>query len=208
MVFTCDRPLNELKGLEERLRSRIGSGAAIDMSPPQFETRCAILQKKLDLMGKQLPEEVISYIAKNVQSNVRDLEGCLKKIFGYAELTGNTPDIAKTQDLLRDNFVEASMASISMDTVQRVVAEHYNISLSDIKGKKRNGKVTLPRQIAIYIGRTFLEYSYMDLGMEFGGRDHTTIMYSCEKIANALKTDAALESMINMLIREIKDYKK
>ena len=208
MVFTCDRPLNELKGLEERLRSRIGSGAAIDMAPPQFETRCAILQKKLDLMNKKLPEEVINYIAKNVQSNVRDLEGCLKKIVGYAELTGQMPDIAKTQSLLRDNFVEASMESISMDTVQRVVAEHYNISLSDIKGKKRNSKYTFPRQIAIYIGRTLLDYSYPELGEEFGGRDHTTMMHSFEKISDMLKTDASLELTINMLVRQIKDYKK
>ena len=208
MVFTCDRPLNELKGLEERLRSRIGSGAAIDMAPPQFETRCAILQKKLDLMDKELPQEVISYIAKNVQSNVRDLEGCLKKVVGYAELTGQVPDVTKTQNLLRDNFVEASMDSISIDTVQRVVAEHYNISLSDIKGKKRNSKYIVPRQIAIYIARTLLDASYPDLGEEFGGRDHTTIMHSYEKIADQLKIDGSLESTINMLVREVKDYRK
>ncbi len=208
MVFTCDRPLNELKGLEERLRSRIGSGAAIDMAPPQFETRCAILQKKLDLMGKTLPEDVVSYIAKNVQSNVRDLEGCLKKVVGYAELTGRMPDIAKTQNLLRDNFVEASMGAISMDTVQRVVAEYYNISLSDIKGKKRNSKYILPRQVAIYIGRVLLEYSYPELGEEFGGRDHTTMMHSYEKISDQLKTDPSLDMTINMLMRDIKDYKK
>lgn len=208
MVFTCDRPLNELKGLEERLRSRIGSGAAIDMAPPQFETRCAILQKKLELMGKRLPEEIVSYIAKNVQSNVRDLEGCLKKVVGYAELTGQVPDVAKTQNLLRDNFVEASMESISMDTVQRVVAEHYNISLSDIKGKKRNSKVTFPRQIAIYIGRTLLDYSYPELGEEFGGRDHTTMMHSYDKISDQIKMDPSLEVTINMLIRQIKDYRK
>ena len=208
MMFTCDRPLNELKGLEERLRSRIGSGNAIDMAPPQFETRCAILQKKLDMMGKRLPEEIISYIAKNVQSNVRDLEGCLKKVVGYAELTGQVPDVAKTQSLLRDNFVESSMESISMDTVQRVVAAHYNISISDIKGKKRNSKYTIPRQIAIYIGRTLLDYSYPELGEEFGGRDHTTMMHSYEKIADQLKIDASLESTINMLVREIKDYRK
>ncbi|MBP5158507.1 MAG: chromosomal replication initiator protein DnaA, partial [Treponema sp.] len=208
MVFTCDRPLNELKGLEERLRSRIGSGAAIDMAPPQFETRCAILQKKLELMGKRLPEEVVSYIAKNVQSNVRDLEGCLKKVVGYAELTGQMPDVAKTQSLLRDNFVEASMESISMDTVQRVVAAHYNISISDIKGKKRNSKYTFPRQVAIYIGRTLLDYSYPELGEEFGGRDHTTMMHSFEKISDQMKVDPSLEVTINMLIREVKDYRK
>lgn len=208
MIFTCDRPLNELKGLEERLRSRIGSGQAIDMAPPQFETRCAILQKKLELMGKRLPEEVVNYIAKNVQSNVRDLEGCLKKVVGYAELTGQVPDVTKAQNLLRDNFVEASMESISMDTVQRVVAEHYNISLSDIKGKKRNSKVTFPRQIAIYIGRTLLDYSYPELGEEFGGRDHTTMMHSYEKISDQLKVDPSLEVTINMLVRQIKDYRK
>ena len=159
-------------------------------------------------MERFIPEDVLSYIAKNVQSNVRDLEGCLNKVVGYADLTQNKLDIAATQNLLRDNFVDASTDAIPMETVQRVVADHYNISLSDIKGKNRSKKYVLPRQIAIYIGRTLLDYSFPELGEEFGGKDHTTMMHSFEKIVDMLKVDASMDTTIKMLIREIKDYKK
>lgn len=218
MIFTCDRPISEFKDMEDRLKSRLGSGTSIDMQPPSFETRLAILQKKLELMKTSgsiapeverfIPEDVLSYIAKNVQSNVRDLEGCLNKVVGYADLTQNKLDIAATQNLLRDNFVDASTDAIPMETVQRVVADHYNISLSDIKGKNRSKKYVLPRQIAIYIGRTLLDYSFPELGEEFGGKDHTTMMHSFEKIVDMLKVDASMDTTIKMLIREIKDYKK
>ena len=209
MVFTCDRPLEEIKGIEERLKTRFTMGICIDITPPNYETRKAILQKKLILMGKSVPEDVLDYIAKNVQTNVRDLEKSLNKIIGYAEFQPDqkvTIDIARKE--LRDTFSQPSNGFINIETIQKVVADHYNISLSDIKSKKRNKKFVIPRQIAIYIARNLLEYSYPELGNEFGGRDHTTMMHSYEKMEEQLKTDSSFNQTIEILIREIKEYRK
>ncbi|MBP5696106.1 MAG: chromosomal replication initiator protein DnaA [Treponema sp.] len=209
MVFTCDRPIEELKGLEERLKTRFSWGIDIDITPPNYETRKAILQKKLDIMGKSIPEDVLDYIAKNVQTNVRDLEKSLNKIIGYAEYQPDkkvTIEIARKE--LRDTFSQPSNGFINIETIQKVVADHYNISLSDIKSKKRNKKFVIPRQIAIYIARNLLEYSYPELGNEFGGRDHTTMMHSYEKMEEQLKTDSSFNQTIEILIREIKEYRK
>jgi len=180
----------------------------IDLMPPNYETRRAILQKKLSLLGKSIPSEVVDYIAKNVQTNVRDLESCLNKMIGYAELLQKPLTIEIAQKELRDTFSQPASGSISIETIQKVVADHYNISLSDIKSKKRNKKFVIPRQIAIYISRQLTEYSFPELGNEFGGRDHTTAMHSYEKVEEQLKTDSSLDTTIQMLIRAIKDYKK
>ena len=216
MVFTCDRPINELKFIEERLRTRFSRGLNIDLQPPNYETRRAILEKKKEILLETnqfspslvnlIPKDVIDYIAKNVQTNVRDLEGCLTKMIGYAELVGKTVTIEIAQQQLRDTF--SSSDNISIDTIQKVVANHYNISIADIKSKKRSTKFVIPRQIAIYISRNLTEYSYPELGGDFGGRDHTTMMHSYEKIAETIKIDSSLDTTIQQLIREIKDYKK
>lgn len=208
MVFTCDRPITELKGIEDRLKTRFSSGICLDLMPPNYETRCAIIQKKLSLLGKSIEPEVIEYIAKNVQTNVRDLEGCIKKMLAYAEITQRTLTIEIAQDLLRDAFSQPVNGSITVETIQKVVANHYNISISDMKSNKRPKKFVIPRQIAIYIARQLTEYSFPELGNEFGGRDHTTVMHSYEKVENLLKTDSSLDSTIQMLIREIKDFKR
>ena len=208
MVFTCDRPITELKAIEDRLSTRFSRGMCIDLMPPNYETRRAILQKKLSLLGKSIPSEVVDYIAKNVQTNVRDLESCLNKMIGYAELLQKPLTIEIAQKELRDTFSQPASGSISIETIQKVVADHYNISLSDIKSKKRNKKFVIPRQIAIYISRQLTEYSFPELGNEFGGRDHTTAMHSYEKVEEQLKTDSSLDTTIQMLIRAIKDYKK
>lgn len=208
MVFTCDRPITELKGIEDRLSTRFRRGMCIDLTPPNYETRRAILQKKLSLLGKPIPSDVVDYIAKNVQTNVRDLESCLNKMIGYAELLQKPLTIEIAQKELRDTFSQPSSGSIGIETIQKVVADHWNISLSDIKSKKRNKKFVIPRQIAIYIARLLTEYSFPELGNEFGGRDHTTAMHSYEKVEEQLKTDSSLDTTIQMLIREIKDYKK
>ena len=208
MVFTCDRPITELKNIEERLRTRFSKGMCLDLLPPNYETRCAILQKKLSLLNKDIPSDVIDYIAKNVQTNVRDLEGCLTKMIGYAELMQKPVTIEIAQKELRDTFSQPANGLITIEIIQKVVCDHYSISLSDIKSKKRNKKYIIPRHIAIYIARNLLEYSYPELGNEFGGRDHTTIMHGYESIEKQLKIDSALDTTIQMLIREIKDYKK
>jgi len=208
MVFTCDRPITELKGITERLSSRFSNGLCIDLQPPNYETRHAILLKKLEILGKTIPDDVIDYIAKNVVTNVRDLESALTKMIGYSELINKKLTIEIAQQQLRDTFSSPLSGTISIETIQKVVADHYGISVSDIKNKKRDRKFVIPRQIALYIARELTEYSFPELGNEFGGRDHTTAMHSYEKIESQLKTDSSLNSLIQLLIKNIKDYKK
>ena len=208
IVFTCDRPITELKGITDRLRSRFSRGLSIDLQPPNYETRKAILQKKLESKGKTIPEDVIDYIAKNVQTNVRDLESSLTKMLGYVELVGKELTVQIAQEQLRDTFNSPLSGTISIDTIQKVVADHYGISVADIKSKKRDRKYVIPRQNALYIARQLTEYSFPELGNEFGGRDHTTAMHSYNKVEDQLKTDSSLNSTIQLLIRNIKDYKK
>ena len=208
MVFTCDRPIKEIKNMAIRLVSRLANGLCIDLQPPSYETRVAILQKKIDLMEKTLSQDIIEYIAKNIETNVRDLEAALHKVFGYAELVGKTPDLEITKHLLKDVFSSSSNEAISIDVIQKVIADNYQISVSDLKGKKRDKKFVVPRQIAIYIARELTEMAYTDLGNEFGGKDHSTIMSAYNKIAEQIKIDSTLESKIQLYIREIKEYKK
>lgn len=208
MVFTCDRPISELKGIEDRMRSRFTKGISIDLQPPSYETRRAILQKKLELKGKKIPDEVVDYIAQNVETNVRDLEQCLTKMIAYSELVNKPLTIEVAQNQLHDTVNKVNDGSITIEVIQKVIAEHYNISVRELTGKSRSQKIAMPRQIAIYIAREMIGYSFPELGNEFGGRDHTTTMHSFEKIDNLLKTDTGLNSTIEMLKREIKEYRK
>ncbi len=208
MVFTCDRPIKEIKNMAARLVSRLANGLCIDLQPPSYETRVAILQKKIDLMGKTLSQDIIEYIAKNIETNVRDLEAALNKVFGYADLVGKTPDLEITKHLLKDVMGSGTMESISIDVIQKVIADNYQISVADLKSKKRDKKFVIPRQIAIYIARELTEIAYTELGNEFGGKDHSTIMSAYNKIAEQIKIDSSLESKIQLYIREIKEYKK
>ncbi len=208
MVFTCDRPIKEIKNMAARLVSRLSNGLCIDLQPPSYETRVAILQKKIDLMDKTLSQDIVEYIAKNIETNVRDLEAALNKVFGYADLVGKTPDLEITKHLLKDVMDSGSMESISIDIIQKVIADNFQISVADLKSKKRDKKYVVPRQIAIYIAREITEMAYTDIGNEFGGKDHSTIMSAYNKIAEQIKIDSTLESKIQLYIREIKEYKK
>ena len=158
--------------------------------------------------NEDIPSEVVDYIAKNVQSNVRELKSCLTTMLNYADLMGKPLTIEIAQKELRNTISQASEGSITIDTIQKVVADHYNLSIADLKSRKRTKKIVVPRQIAIYIARELCDYSYPDLGNEFGGKDHTTILHSYEKIVDQLKTDSVLDSTIQMLVRKIKDFKK
>ena len=208
MVFTCDRPIKEIKNMATRLVSRLSNGLCIDLQPPSYETRVAILQKKIDLMEKNLSQDIIEYIAKNIETNVRDLEAALNKVFGYADLVGKSPDLEITKHLLKDVMDSGSLESVSIDVIQKVIADNYQISVADLKSKKRDKKYVVPRQIAIYIAREITEMAYTDIGNEFGGKDHSTIMSAYNKIAEQIKIDSTLESKIQLYIREIKEYKK
>lgn len=207
MVFTCDRPIKEIKSMADRLVSRLSKGLCIDITIPNFETRCAILQKKIEQKEKELTYDIIEYIAKNVETNVRELEAALNKVFGYAELIGQNPTLEIVQKLLKDLFTTNAQQNISLETIQTVIAKNYQISVAELKGKKRDKKFVTPRQIAIYIARELTEMSYTEIGREFGGRDHTTISYAYEKIEEEIKIDSSFESKIQLYIKEIREYK-
>ena len=208
MVFTCDRPIKEIKNMANRLVSRLSNGLCIDLQPPNYETRVAILQKKMELLGKTLNSDIVDYIAKSVDTNVRELEAALNKVFGYADLVGKNPNLDTVKNLLKDILNSTASENVSMDTIQKVIADDYQISISDLKSKKREKKYVIPRQIAIYISREITELSYTEIGEEFGGKDHSTIMTAYKKVADQIKIDPLLESKIQLYIREIKEYKK
>lgn len=208
MVFTCDRPIREIRNMTERLLSRLSNGLCIDLQPPTYETRCAIIQKKLELQNKQLSSEIIDFIAKNVQTNIRDLESALNKLLGYAELTNKEITMESAKNLLKDIFSGSNSENISLETIQKVIAKNYNITVAELKGKKRDKKFVIPRQIAIYITRELTEYSFTEIGNEFGGKDHSTIMHACEKINEQIRTDSSFDLKIQAFIREIREYKK
>lgn len=208
MVFTCDRPIREIKTMAERLVSRISGGMVIDLQPPNYETRYAILQKKIEMQNRFLEPEIIDYIARNVETNVRELESALDKVLGYEELIGKKLNLDIVKNQLRDIISSNSTENISLDVIQKVIADNYQISVADLKSKKRDKKYVVPRQIAIYIARELTEIAYTELGNEFGGKDHSTIMTAYKKIAEQIKIDSSLESKIQLYIREIKEYKK
>jgi chromosomal replication initiator protein len=206
MVFTCDRPVSELKDLSDRLRSRFERGLNVDLQPPNFETRCAILKKKSQERNIGVPDEVIESIAKNISTNVRDLEAALLKLHAYSELVHKDITLEIAQYQLKDVFSQSKHGNVTIDNILRVVADTYKLSYNDLKGKKRTKNIAFPRQIAMYIAREITEYSTTELGFEFGGRDHTTVMHACQKIDECLKLDPNLDSKIQSLIRAIKDY--
>jgi chromosomal replication initiator protein len=206
IVFTCDRPASELKKINERLRSRFERGLNVDLQPPNYETRCAILKKKIENKHISIPDEVIFLISKNISTNIRDLEAALTKLIAYGELVGKpiTTDIAL--QILKDLLTSPKQINMSCENIIKVTAEFFSLSPSDIKGKKRSQNIVFPRQLAMHIARTITEFSTTEIGQDFGGRDHTTVMHSCQKIEDLIKLDPTLESTIQTIIRLIKEY--
>ncbi len=205
MVFTCDRPVSELKNLSDRLRSRFERGLNVDLQPPNYETRCAILRKKAESAKLPVPTEVTDIIAKNISTNVRDLEAALMKLSAYAALVGKNITLEIAQQQLKDVFSQSKHGNVTIDHILRVVADHFKISYGDLKGKKRTKNIAYPRQVAMYIAREITEYSTTELGLEFGGRDHTTVMHGCQKIEERLKLDPALETNIQQIVAAVKE---
>ncbi len=207
MVFTCDRPVMELKKLSDRLRSRFERGLNVDLAPPDMETRHAILKKKMLLHPEiTIDDEVLSLVAKNISTNVRDLEAALTKLIAYNKLVRKPITLETSRDLLKDTFASPKQSNMTIDHILKVVANESNLSPSDLKGKKRTKNIILPRQIAMYIAREITEYSTSEIGSEFGGRDHTTVIHSCGKIENMIKADPTLDVKIKNLIRTMKEY--
>lgn len=205
LVFTCDRPPSELRNFTDRLKSRFERGLNVDLQPPNFETRYAILRKKMESIEKFIPEEVLEFIARNITTNVRDLEASLTKMAAYADLVGKEITVEVARQQLKNSFSGNQAGNITIDRVQRVVAEYFNVTPADMKGKKRTKQVTFPRQVAMFIIREITDFSTTEIGLEFGGRDHTTVMHSCQRIEDRMKGDPTLEPTIGELIRSIKE---
>ena len=205
MVFTCDRPVAEIRDLTDRLRSRFERGLNVDLQPPSYETRYAILKKKVDHTKIRIPEEVVELICTNVTTNVRDIESALTKLVAYAELVDKDISVEVAKQQLKDFFASPQQSNVTIDVIQRVVADYFNLSSQELKGKKRTKIIAFPRQLAMYITREMTEYSTTEVGLEFGGRDHTTVMHACQRIESRMRTDPTLEPTIQFLIRNVKE---
>jgi chromosomal replication initiator protein len=203
LVFTCDRPPSELKKFSERLISRFDQSLKVDLQPPRYEVRCAILKATAENRGAVIPDEVIDLISKNISSNVRDLISALNKLISFMEIMKQPITLEIAQKNLRD--VLASTPNLSIEIIQKAVADTYSLSVNDLKGKKRNRKIVYPRQLAMYICREMTDFSTTEIGEAFGGRDHTTVMHSIERIQGLLITDPSLDSTIESLKRSIKE---
>ena len=205
MVFTSDRPVSEIRSLSDRLRSRFERGLNVDLQPPNYETRIAILNKKIEEKKVKLPDEVVELICRNVNTNVRDLEKALTKLIAYAELVNKhiTLDISRQQ--LKDFFTQPNQKNITIELIQKIIGDYFGLSYKDLRGKRRTKAVAFPRQVAMYLSRELTEYSTTEVGAEFGGRDHTTVMHACQKIEDRMKLDPNLEPTLQALVKKIKE---
>jgi len=208
LVFTCDRPISELKKFSERLISRFELGVKADLQPPRYEERCAILRSVAHTRSVKIADDIIDLVSKNISSNVRDLISALNNLIAYIELVGEgkplTVDIAQRH--LKNIFNAPRQSNLSMDNIIRVVAENYGLTPNDLKGKKKSQNIVSARQLAMFIGREMTDYSTTEIGQDFGGKDHTTVMHSINKIKAKLLTDPSLESTIESLKRSIKEF--
>jgi len=205
MVFTSDRPVAEIRSLSDRLRSRFERGLNVDLQPPNYETRIAILNRKVEEKKVKMPDEVVELVCRNINTNVRDLEKALTKLIAYAELVNKhvTLDIARQQ--LKDFFAQPSQKNITIELIQKIVSEYFGLSYKDLRGKRRTKAVAFPRQVAMYLSRELTEYSTTEVGAEFGGRDHTTVMHACQKIEDRMKLDPNIEPTLQTLLKRIKE---
>jgi len=205
LVFTCDRPPLELKKFNERLITRFGQGLLADLQPPGYEERYAILSTIAKDRGTSIPNEAIDLISKNVSSNIRDLKGAFNTLISYAELMKHPITLEIAQRILKDVFTSRKQSNLSIEIIQKAVADYYSLGINDLKGKKRNRKVVYPRQLSMYICREMTDFSLTEIGEFYGGKDHTTVMHSIKKIEEELLTDPKLDSTIESLKRQIKE---
>jgi len=201
IVISSDRPPKAIPTLEERLRSRFEGGMIVDIQPPDLETRVAILESKSKEKGFVLPQEVLSYIAKNVPYNIREMEGALNRVIAYCELNNINPTLEAASSLLSSLITIPKRRSINAEQIIKIVSSFYNLKVSDITGKKRNKEFVAPRQIIMYLLREELGQSFPKIAEILGGKDHTTIMYGFQKIAQQISENENLRREIN-LIRE------
>ena len=202
MILTCDKYPKEIDGLEERLKSRLGWGLPVIIDPPELETRAAVLLQKASSMGVEMPNDCAIYIAQRIRSNIRELEGALKRVVANARFTNQQIDLALVKDALKDLFV-ISAKMVSIENIQKTVAEYYNIKLSDLLSKRRSRSITRPRQLAMALTKELTRHSLPEIGEAFNGRDHTTVLHACKKIAELRKESPSHEEDYRNLTRAL-----
>ncbi|GJM44186.1 MAG: chromosomal replication initiation protein DnaA [Gemmatimonadota bacterium] len=198
IVLTSDRPPKEIPTLEERLVSRFEWGLVTDIQPPDLETRIAILRNRAQDDNLEIPDEVLEFIASNVRSNIRELEGSLIRLLAFSSLTDSEIDLELTREVLKD-FLKRPERIVTVEHIQRLVADHYGIPEEAMKVKKRTSSLAYPRQIAMFLSRELTKLSLSEIGSRFGGRDHTTVMHACDKIGTARDEDPQLRQILQRL---------
>ena len=200
MILTCDRYPKEIDGLEDRLKSRLGWGLPVVIEPPELETRVAILLSKAESMSHDLNEESAFFIAQKVRSNVRELEGALKRVIANSNFTGRPISVDLIKDSLKD-LLAIQARQVSVENIQKTTAEYYNIKMSDILSKRRSRSVARPRQMAMFLAKELTNYSLPEIGEAFGGRDHTTVIHACKKINELRGFNLDIEEDYRKLLR-------
>ncbi len=203
IIISSDRPPKEIPTLEDRLRSRFEWGLITDITPPDLETRIAILSKKAKAEGLDIPNEVMLYIANQIDTNIRELEGALIRVVAYSSLVNQDIDAALAADALKDIIPSRKPRAITVQTIQELVAEKYNIKLEDFAARKRTRSIAFPRQIAMYLSRQMTDLSLPKIGEKFGGRDHTTVIHAFDKISDMLESDSVLKQEIEEIKEEL-----
>ena len=204
IIIASDRPPNELPEIEERLRSRFGWGVIVDIQKPDYETRVAILKQKMRQMTLEVPQDVVEYIAANVNSNIRELEGCLNSLEAHSKLMNVPVTLEMARELLAGRIGAQTKRSVTPELIIEVIAGQYHVSPDDLIGQKRSRDIALPRQVAMYVCRELTSLSTTSIGRAFGGRDHTTVMHNCDRIAEAMKADFAFKKRVEELIGLVK----
>lgn len=202
MILTSDRYPKEIAGVEDRLKSRFGWGLTVAIEPPELETRVAIVMKKAQEAGVMLPDDAAFFLAQKIRSNVRELEGALKRVIANAHFTGNAITTAFIKESLKD-LLALQDKQVSIDNIQRVVAEYYKIKISDLLSKRRNRSVARPRQVAMSLAKELTNHSLPEIGDAFGGRDHTTVLHACRKIKELRESDADIREDYQNLLRHL-----
>lgn len=203
IVVTSDRPPREIPGLEERLVSRFGWGLVTDIQPPDFETRVAILKKKMERETVVVPDDLAYFIADKIKSNIRELEGALIRVVAFCSLTNSKIDVRLAQEILKDAFKEEAQ-KFTIEGIQKVVADFFNVKVSDLRAKRRSSSIVRPRQIAMFLVRELTSHSLPEIGEYFGGKDHTTVLHSYNKILAEREKDVAMRGLLDKLIGLLK----
>ena len=198
IVISCDRSPSDLDGMEERIKSRLGWGLVADVHSTNYELRLGILLSKIEQMQVQVPKAVVEFLASKITSNVRELEGALNKVVALSKLVGREISLENTQEILRD-LLRSNDRAISIEEIQKKVAEHYNIKMSDMSSTKRVRSIARPRQIAMYLSKNLTSKSFVEIGRKFGGKDHTTVMHAIKAVEKLNGSDSEIAEDLHIL---------